>query len=148
LCPELTSVAATIAPIAIGGDMKNTDHALTTLKRELEFLDHGGYRTSVGSRQPLFCMETEAGWHKPLFFEDSPSCPKKKYCPCDPEGDCVLMSLVPNEHRHDPVPCRQIPLNEKGDTIEALSKAGRREEIESTLRTWLVRAIGELEKAH
>lgn len=140
-------LATAIVPTVMEEDMKNTDKALSTLKRELEFLDHGGYRSSVGTRQPLFCMETEADWHKPLFFEDSPSCPKKKYCPCDPQGDCVLMGFVPNEHRQDPVPCRQIPLNEQGVTIEALSRSGKREAIEPTLRTWLVKAIGELEKS-
>src|SRR5262249_9714560 len=98
--------------------MKPTTHkVLTTLKGELAFLDGGGYRTSIGERQPLFAMETEPSWRQPAFFEDSPSCPKKRYCSCNPEGDCLLLSLVPAEHQHEPVPCRHIPLNERGETI-------------------------------
>lgn len=125
--------------------MKQTNDALSTLKHELEFLDKGGYRTPVGSKQPLFCMETSVGWRLPHIFEDSPSCPKKKYCVCDPKGDCTLMSLVPLEHRRDAVPCHHIPLNEAGETIESLYRTGTTAEIEAALRNWLVKSIKELE---
>jgi len=125
--------------------MKNQDKALPTLKHELEFLDHGGYRTTVGSRQPLFCMESGPNWRQPLFFEDSPSCPKKKYCACDPNGDCVLMGFVRLEHRHENVPCRFIPLNEKGETIDSLYKSKTNQQAEGVLRNWLVKAIEKLE---
>jgi hypothetical protein len=125
--------------------MKNTNNELSTLKHELEFLDRGGYRIPIGSRQPLFCMETSVEWRQPLIFEDSPSCPKKRYCACDPEGDCVLMSLAPIEHRHDATPCRHIPLNESGETIESLYRAGTNKEIEAALRNWLVKTIRDLE---
>lgn len=125
--------------------MKNTNDVLSTLKHEFEFLDKGGYRIPIGSRQPLFCMETSVAWRQPLIFEDSPSCPKKKYCDCDPEGDCALMSLVPIERRHDAVPCRHIPLNEAGETIESLYRTGTNVEIEAALRNWLVKAIKGLE---
>ena len=119
--------------------------ALATLKSELEFLDRGGYHRTVGSRQPLFVMETEPVWHTPLFLEDSPSCPKRKYEDCIPERDCVLMSFVPEAFRHETVPCRHIPLNAKGDTVESLAKSGRSKEIEPVLRAWLVKTIEELE---
>ncbi len=117
--------------------MKHSNVVLAVLKQEREFLDSGGYRSSIGSRQPLFCMETSADWRQPLFFEDSPSCPKKKYCACDPEGDCVLMSFVPAERRHETIPCHHIPLNEKGQTISSLSRTAPNKEIESALRIWL-----------
>ena len=81
--------------------MKPTHTPLDTLKKELEFVDHAGYRKPIGSRQPLFCMETGSNWRKPVFIEDSPVCPKEKYCACNPEGDCVLLGFVPNEHKHD-----------------------------------------------
>jgi hypothetical protein len=125
--------------------MKPTYTPLDTLKKELEFVDHAGYRKPVGSRQPLFCMETGASWRKPTFIEDSPSCPKEKYCACNPEGDCVLMSFVPNEHRHDTLPCHHIPLNEKGETIASL--ATDRDKVEPVLRGWLVKTIDKLQAA-
>lgn len=123
--------------------MKNQ---IKSLKHELEFLDRGGYETTVGSRQPLFCMESGVDWRQPLFFEDSPSCPKKNYCACNPEGYCVLMGFVPLEHRQETVPCRFIPLNARGETVESMSKTSTREVAEATLRAWLVKTIGQLEK--
>jgi hypothetical protein len=90
-------------------------------------------------------METGASWRKPTFIEDSPSCPKEKYCACNPEGDCVLMSFVPNEHRHDTLPCHHIPLNEKGETIASL--ATDRDKVEPVLRGWLVKTIEKLQAA-
>jgi plastocyanin len=40
--------------------MNNGNDSLSTLRHELQFIDQGGYRRPVGSRQPLFCMETSA----------------------------------------------------------------------------------------
>ena len=117
---------------------------LATLKQELEFVDHAGYRKSIGSRQPLFCMETGAELRKPVFIEDSPSCPKEKYCACDPSGDCVLLSFVPSERKHEALPCHHIPLNEQGDTIATLQHEDRKK-VEPVLRNWLAKKIGELE---
>lgn len=125
--------------------METAHNTVLVLQHELEFLDHGGYHRPVASRQPLFCMETSADWKPPLFFEDSPSCPKRKYENCIPERDCALMEFVPVEHRKETVPCRHIPLNEKGETIESLSKAGKSKEIEAKLRSWLVTTIEKLE---
>src|SRR6266542_3006559 len=36
--------------------MNATNNTLSPLSHELEFLDQGGFRTPIGSRQPLFCM--------------------------------------------------------------------------------------------
>jgi hypothetical protein len=123
--------------------MKPTHTPLDTLKKELEFVDHAGYRKPVGSRQPLFCMETGSNWRKPTFIEDSPSCPKEKYCACNPEGDCVLLSFVPSEHKHETLPCHHIPLNDNGETIATLQTD--RDKVEPVLRNWLVRTIERLQ---
>ena len=129
--------------------MRTANNTLSTLKHELEFLDRGGYRRPVGSRQPLFCMESDVEWRQPLFFEDSPICPKKKYEPCSTERDCVLMGLVPLERQRETIPCRHIPLNERGETIASLSSSGASEQqIETTLRAWLVTAIAKLEESN
>ena len=93
----------------------------------------------------MFCMETSPIWKQPVFFEDSPICPKKKCCACDPDSDCVLMGFVPIESRHDALPCHHIPLNETGETIDSLHKTGRTEEIETALRSRLVNTIERLD---
>ena len=116
---------------------------LATLKQELEFVDHAGYKKPVNSRQPLFCMESGETHRKAVFIEDSPSCPKEKYCACNPEGDCVLLNFVPQESRHETLPCHHIPLNEKGETIATLERD--RDKVEPALRNWLVRTIEKLE---
>jgi hypothetical protein len=123
--------------------MKPTHTPLETLKKELEFVDHSGYRKPIASRQPLFCMETGSNWRKPTFIEDSPACPKEKYCACNPEGDCVLLGFVPNEHKHETLPCHHIPLNEQGETIASLQTD--RDKVEPVLRNWLVRTIEKLQ---
>lgn len=125
----------------------NTVHdVLSTLKHELEFLDHRGYQTLLGSRQPLFCMESETDWKLPVFFEDSPSCPKRKYDACSSDRDCVLMDFVPIRHRRETVPCHHIPLNAAGETLDSMSKLGAPEkQIETAVRSWLVKNIARLE---
>jgi len=125
--------------------MNPTNNTLSTLRHELEFLDNGGYRKAIGSRQPLFCMETSVEWRQPLFFEDSPTCPKKRYDPC-PDSRCVLMDLVPLEQRCQTVPCHHIPLNEMGETIDHLYRTSPRERVEAAIRAWLVDTIKRLER--
>jgi hypothetical protein len=127
--------------------MKPTHNLLTTLEKELDFIDHAGYRKPIGSRQPLFCMETSVEWRKPAFFEDSPSCPKEHYCACDPKRGCILLGFVPRERRSETVPCHHIPLNEQGDTIASFEKSGQHEQVEPALRNWLVKTIGKLRNA-
>lgn len=113
---------------------KNSD-LLETLRFELKFLEDGGY-----GRSP------HAPWRAPYIFEDSPSClnfsdPARPH-PCD---ECLLTQLVPNEHREQEVPCRFIPLNDKGQTVDSLYRTGTQQEIEETLCVWLRREISRLE---
>ena len=124
------------------------EKSLTTLQQELQFLDSGGYRRPIGSRQPLFCMESSIEWRHPLFFEDSPSCPKETYEMCTLERDCELMEFVPREDKLQKVPCRHIPLNQRGDTIASLAQAGvTNGQIEAALREWLVSTIDHLKES-
>ena len=110
---------------------------LEVLKLELEFLRNGGYR------QP-------SSWRPQLIFEDSPTClnygktEHARSC-----RECVMMQLVPEEHRDENVPCRYIPLNERAETIQSLYATGTAEEIETHLSEWLMSMIErlELEKA-
>lgn len=108
--------------------MENT---VEVLKKELQFVQKGGYRT------PLV-------WRAPLVFEDSPTCPKGGCSAC-PGTNCVLMRFVPKECCYEAIPCRHIPLNDSGETVDSLYRTGTNEEIEQALRNWLLETIRELE---
>ncbi len=110
----------------------DNDALLRALKAEREFLDAGGYR--------------KPSWRPQFIFQDSPTCmnhdnpehPK----PC---SECVLMPLVPEDCRDKKVPCRQIPLNAQGETIEYFYRCGTQDELENALGTWLQNEIRGLE---
>jgi hypothetical protein len=110
---------------------------LDALKLELKVLELGGYHPSV--REPRKELST---------FLDSPSClnyalPTKEH-PC---SECWLIDFVPAEKRGEAVPCHHIPLNRRGDTIEALEGPGDDPEVTAEMRDWLRRMIEKLEGA-
>jgi hypothetical protein len=109
-----------------------TNAKLAALKKELEFLENGGYRLAMG-------------WRAPLVFEDSPICPKAPYAACL-DSHCALKEFVPNGFRGEEVPCRHIPLNEIGETLHTLYSTATMDEIESMVREWLKREIARLER--
>ena len=102
---------------------------LLALKSELELVEKGHYR------QPL-------NWRPPLIFEDSPICLGAE-TGCE-KGNCILKRFVPPERLESPAPCRHIPLNEKGETVDSLYRTGTHEELETALRRWLLAKIKEL----
>ncbi len=112
--------------------MRNVGNTAQVLRNELQFVRKGGYRA------PLV-------WRAPLIFEDSPTCPKERCSAC-PDTDCVLMNFVPKKCRYEAVPCRHIPLNEIGETLDSLYRTGTNEEIEETVRSWLLMSIQQLEE--
>jgi predicted RNA binding protein with dsRBD fold (UPF0201 family) len=57
------------------------------------------------------------------------------------------LDFVPQAEREQIIPCRHIPLNEAGQTLESLYNMAKEKEIEDTLREWLKRKIGELQDA-
>jgi hypothetical protein len=109
---------------------------LEALRRELQFLDRGGYAAPVG-------------WRPALIFEDSPTCLGKPDADCGGSG-CPLLQLVPaqirEELRDQPALCRHIPLSDRGETVDILYKTATHAELESTLRTWLTAQIKRLEE--
>lgn len=110
--------------------MNNEDGKLSSLLRELDFLDRGGYRVGVS-------------WRPSLFFEDSPICTRQAgIC----KASCTLLSFVPAERCNEPAPCRYIRLNDKGETLDSMYRTATNEEIEDTVRNWLLSVIGELER--
>jgi len=116
--------------------MPHTDRELLDMLRfELKFLEDGGYR-----RLP------QSPWRAPYIFEDSPTClnflNSTRPYPC---SECVLMQFVPAEFREKDVPCRFIPLNDNGQTVDSLYHTGTQEEMEEALRDWLNLEIKRIE---
>ena len=113
---------------------------LDVLRAELEFAEKGGYR------------QTErAAWRPHFVFRDSPTCLNYDSTkPPKPCSDCVLMKLIPEDARGLKVPCRYIPLNERGETIDSFYRTGTQEELEAAVAKWLKATIDRLEreKAH
>ena len=115
---------------------KDERDLLEVLKFELEFLERGGY--SHSPRTP---------WRPQYIFEDSPTCmnydSKENPGPC---SDCVLMHMVPPEHRFEKIPCRHIPFNLSGETLDSLYRYSNQNEIEETVGNWLQVTIQRLEE--
>ena len=115
---------------------KEERNLLDVLKTELAFLEKGGY--SGSARHPWRCQ---------LFFEDSPTC--ANYDARDhsePCSECVLMQAVPPGSRGEKIPCRHIPLNEQGETLDSLYRYADRRETEEAFGTWLRSTISNLEE--
>jgi hypothetical protein len=105
---------------------------LEVLKLELEFVRNGGYRPA-------------SAWRSKLIFEDSPTCFNFGSEHSRPCSECVMLQLVPEEHRGERVPCRYIPLNEHKETIQSLYATATHQELEAQLAEWLMNMIRRLE---
>jgi hypothetical protein len=114
------------------GDEHNPLHVL---KAELEFLEKGGYQHTF----PFSCWP-------PLIFEDSPTCLNfhafDRQRPC---SECALMEFVPPDRRTAKTPCRHIPLNSEGETVDNLYRWASAEETETIVAIWLKATIRKLE---
>jgi hypothetical protein len=115
---------------------KDERDLLEVLKLELQFLEDGGYGRSP--RTP---------WRPQYIFEDSLTCmnydSKENPGPC---SDCVLMHLVPPERHFEKIPCRHIPFNGSGETLDSLYRYSDQNEIEETVGDWLRITIQRLEE--
>ena len=115
---------------------KDERDLLAVLKFELQFLEDGGY-----GRSP------KTPWRPQFIFEDSLTCMnydcKDNPGPC---RDCVLTRLVPPERRSEEIPCRHIPFNVSGETLDSLYRYSDQNEIEETVGSWLRATIQRLEK--
>lgn len=117
--------------------MSDDRNLLEALRFELKFMEDGGY-----GRSP------HAPWRPPFLFEDSPTClnfddPARPH-PC---SECFLMQFVPAEHRERESPCRYIPLDDKGQTLDSLYRTANQRELEEVYGNWLRRTIAHLEEA-
>lgn len=115
---------------------KDERDLLEVLKFELEFLEKGGYGRSP--REP---------WRPQFIFEDSPTCMNYD-CKESPEtcSHCVLMQLVPPDLRSEKIPCRHIPLNAAGETLDSVYRYDDQHEVEETVGNWLRTTIAKLEE--
>jgi hypothetical protein len=109
---------------------------LDILKFELRFLEEGGYGRSPHSpRRP------------PLMFEDSLTCmnfnTQAERMPC---SACQLMQFVPANRASESIPCRHIPLDASGKTLDCLYQSATQQEIEEVLGNWLRAAIQRIER--
>lgn len=109
---------------------------LSILKTELEFLESGGYRTPQ-----------HAAWRPQFIFQDSPTCLNfrnfGKRFPC---RQCALNQFVPNGQKQEKFPCRHIPLDESGQTLDSLYRTGTEEETYAIVAQWLKATIERLER--
>ena len=109
---------------------------IQVLETELRFLNTRGY--DEASRHP---------WGVPLIFEESPTCPNandRTYAVAC--SDCVLTRFVPVQRLSEKVPCRHIPLNDAGETVDTLYRGGNLEDAKLVLRKWLTKAIRTLKE--
>jgi len=106
---------------------------LNLLKKELAFLERGGY----GGSMP---------WRPVAMFLDSPSCPNRldveRKTPC---SQCWLFQFVPQRFRQEMDPCHFIPLNRDGESVHSLSRQYTAAEVEAALKLWLEAEIRHLE---
>ena len=115
---------------------KDERDLLEVLKFELRFLEDGGY-----GRSP------SAHWRPQLIFEDSPTCTNfnsaEDRVPC---SDCVLIQLVPPPFRSADIPCRHIPMDTSGETLDSLYRYSDQGELEDVFGDWLRKTIRRLEE--
>ncbi len=115
---------------------KDERDLLDVLRFELQFLKDGGY-----GRSP------KTPWRPQYIFEDSLTCmnfdSKENPGPCNA---CVLTYLVPPQARAEKIPCRHIPLNDSGETLDTLYRYSNQAEIEETVEEWLQTTIRVLEE--
>ena len=113
---------------------KDTRDILELLKKELEFIEKGGY--SKGS-----------SWGPQCVFEDSPTCINYRQSarphPC---SDCALIQFVPVDRRSEKIACRHIPLDASGETLDSLYRYADQREVETAVRRWLLTTIKTLEE--
>ena len=106
------------------------------LRQELQFVEKGGYR-----------HPSHAAWRPQFMFQDSPTCLNFNSndipAPCT---DCVMMQVVPADSQQRKFPCRYIPLNERGETLDLLYRAGTQEETQAAFKNWLKSTIARLER--
>jgi hypothetical protein len=100
--------------------------------------------TLTALRNHLELLERNGSGDSQLHFEDSDICFRSPFFSCS-SSRCALMHFVPKESRSEVAPCRHIPLNANGESLEMLYSIRTRHEIDSAVRAWLSSVIEKLE---
>ncbi|HXY13216.1 MAG TPA: hypothetical protein VEI26_01810 [Terriglobales bacterium] len=109
---------------------------LRVLKAELAFFENGGYRTPRGVQ-----------WRPQFIFQDSPTCLNygnstgRLAC-----SECALIHVVPKDRQEERFPCRHIPLDESGQTLDWLYRTGTEKQTHEILANWLRANIARLQR--
>jgi hypothetical protein len=120
-----------------GGAMPQDERdILAILRRELEYIEKGGYGAPV--KDPTSATST--------IFADSLTClnygyPYRTY-PC---AECPLIDFVPPEKRATGMPCHEIPLDATGRTVEQFAQGEDQQEMQEIVKGWLRQEIQRLE---
>jgi hypothetical protein len=79
-------------------------------------------------------------------FKDSMTCLNFSHeCP-EPCDECWLMEFVPEDFHDKALPCHQIPMDDKGETVVSLKARGDIALLEQTVLSWLRKKIAQLEQ--
>jgi hypothetical protein len=79
-------------------------------------------------------------------FKDSMTCLNFSHeCP-EPCDECWLMEFVPEDFHDKALPCHQIPMDDKGETVVSLKARGDIALLEQTVLSWLRKKISQLEQ--
>ena len=108
---------------------ENKHDIQTLLETELSKIEAGGY-----GRSPRTPREPKS------MFQYSVACINHWVDPDHPPDTCdgcVLLQFVPDEHKHEAVPCHCIPLNEAGETVTSLELVEDEERLERAVADWL-----------
>jgi hypothetical protein len=110
---------------------------LEILYDQLDFIENGGYGRSV--RTP---------WQPKSAFREPLTC--INYADPNHTHQCVchLIDFVSPEHQREEVPCHVIPLNETGESLEALELEDNQAKLERAVKDWLRARIRKIEEEH
>jgi len=107
---------------------------LATLQAEFAFVERGGYRTPE-----------KAAWRPQFIFEDSPTCLNfRNFGERHPCNRCALIDFVPSGIKRERFPCRYIPLDESGHTLDTLYRTATEVEAHAIVAGWLRNTIAQL----
>lgn len=108
-----------------------TDKAelIRLLEAELDMIESGEYAPHAGeptATQPMF-------YHSLVCINHWLVPGHEAEC----HDDCVLMHVVPEQHKSAALPCHYIPLNAAGETVKSLEEKGDRSRLEEAVKNWL-----------
>jgi hypothetical protein len=116
--------------------LQDCDKQLEKLREQLAFIENAGYREPAHGQ-----------WRPQFMFEDSPTCLNRdSRQPRKPCSECALIDFVPDGFAKKSVPCRYIPLNEHGETVDSFYRTGTQEELDTAVVKWLKSTIEQIER--